>query len=83
MCIQLWEAILPIPGVLQQVTELVCHQTEPNPALAMELCLRAYAIRDVLRQWYNRWRDNLSFSLFHHLGETQLENYWVSCYQRK
>jgi hypothetical protein len=62
MCIQLWEAVWPLPGILQQVTDLVCHQIEPNPGLAMELCLRVYTIRDTLRQWYKKWRDNL-FSL--------------------
>lgn len=51
LCVELWCAIWPIPRVWKLTTDLICHRQEPDPALAMELTLKMYAIRDKLKKW--------------------------------
>lgn len=51
LCIELWCVLHPIARVWKSTTELVCHREDPDPALAMELTLKVYAIRDKLKEW--------------------------------
>lgn len=51
LTIDLWHAVLPLPRVWEEVTELVCRDSA-DPGRAMELTLRAFKLRTVLKKWY-------------------------------
>jgi len=49
--IHIWRAVMPLPRLCKEVTELVCRD-DTDPRLAMELTLRAFELRTVLKKWY-------------------------------
>lgn len=49
--VDLWRILWPIPRLFKQITELICHQSTPDPGLAMKLTLRAFKIRTDLKKW--------------------------------
>lgn len=51
MGIHMWHAIMPVPRLWKEVTELVCRD-DTDPAHAMELTLRAFKLRTGMKKWY-------------------------------